>query len=148
MSFHFFNVLDSSKFRNVTLDHVTCLVGLTEGQRPGHHDPELLLHLPAHLGHGDGELPGQAGQAEPQVSPGQVAANQGAGACGHGPQVQISSVSEDVQVCQDAVILIVDVETGGHALSKFSWTIYWLFVRGNLLVLPKVMSNLSKDELN
>ena len=63
MSFNFFNVLDSSKLGNVSLDHVTRLVGLTEGQRPGHHDPELLLHLPAHLGRGDGELPGQAGQA-------------------------------------------------------------------------------------
>ena len=126
MSFHFFNVLDSSKLGNISLDHVTRLVGLAEGQRPGHHDPELLLQVPAHLGHGDCELPGQAGQAEPQVSPGQVAANQGAGACGHGPQVQISSVSEDVQVCQEAVILMMDIERWGDAQSKFSWTFYWL----------------------
>ena len=102
---------------------MTGLVGLAESQRAGHHNVEHLLHLPAHLGHGEGELPGQAGQAETQVSPGQVAAGQGAGAGGHSPEVQLCRVSEDVQVCHEAVILMMNIQSGGHAETKFSYTI-------------------------
>ena len=108
MSFHFFNVLEYPKLRNVSIDQVTCLIGLAELQGPGQHYAGLLL-LPAHLGHGDGELPGQAGQTEPHVGPGQVAAGQGAGPGRHGPQVQVGRVCEDVQVCHETVILMMDI---------------------------------------
>ena len=112
-----------------------------------------LLHLPAHLGHGEGELPGQAGQAEPQVSPGQVAAGQGAGARGHGPEIEICRVSENVQVCHEAVILMMNIQSGGHAETKFSWTIellrnFNMISLSHYSVLPRMMSNTSKDELN